>query len=87
MWAGKRGLLEIVASILSSLAENPLKKTHITYKANLDSRSASKYMVLMERLELANRSKEDPSYFVITQKGREFLKHYQELIKIVDVLA
>lgn len=87
MQAGKRGLLEIIASILSSLAENPLKKTHVTYKANLDSRSASKYMVLMERLELATRSKEDPSYFVITQKGHEFLGHYQELIKIVDVLA
>jgi predicted transcriptional regulator len=85
MLAGRRGVLEIIASILNGLTENPLKKTHVTYKANLDSRAASKYMELLVRLQLVTRSEYDPTYFTITQKGREFLGRYEELTKIVEI--
>lgn len=87
MWGSKRSVLEIFANILNALADDPLKKTHITYKANLDSRAASKYMAVLLKLELVARSGEDQTYFVITQKGRDFITHYEGLTKIIGVVG
>ena len=87
MWSGKRGSLEIFVSIVSSLAENKLKKTHLTYKANLDSRLASKYINSLIKLELVSKSSMDPSFYVITPKGRDFLKQYNGLIKMIEFHA
>jgi len=85
--SGKRGALEIFISIISSLAENNLKKTHLIYKANLDSRLASKYVQALENLRLVTKSSKDPSYFIITEKGRDFLQQYYELIKFVNLIV
>lgn len=87
MWAGKRGVLEIIAGILQALAEDRLRKTHLSYKTNLDSRATSKYIDLMVKLELIGKSHDDPSFFIITRKGQYFLDRYQELIKIVDLVS
>lgn len=81
---GKRNSLQIFDSILTGLADGQLKKTHITYKANLDSRLATKYMKSLLKLGLVDKSSKDNSYFIITQKGRDFLKQYHGLIKMVD---
>lgn len=85
MWGNKRSALDIFDSILSSLSESELKKTHLTYKANLDSRLASKYMRALLHLDMIAKSSNDPSYYVITQKGRNFLEQYHGLIKTVDL--
>ncbi|OLE40708.1 MAG: hypothetical protein AUG16_03125 [Thaumarchaeota archaeon 13_1_20CM_2_39_20] len=82
MQAGKRSSLEIFVSILSCLTEAELKKTHITHKANLDSRLASKYINSLVELNLI--SKKDPSFYVITARGRDFLKQYEELIEMIE---
>jgi len=82
MQAGKRSSLEIFVSILSCLTEAELKKTHITHKANLDSRLASKYVNSLAKLNLI--SKKEPSFYVITARGRDFLKQYEELIEMID---
>jgi len=87
VWPGRRGALEIFVSIVSILAENKLKKTHLTYKANLDSRLASKYINSLIKLELVAKSSMDPSFYVITQKGRDFLKQYNGLIKMIEFHA
>ena len=82
MQAGKRSSLEIFVSILSCLTEAELKKTHITHKANLDSRLTSKYINSLVELNLI--SKKDPSFYVITARGRDFLKQYEELIEMIE---
>jgi len=85
MWNGKRGALEIFDSILGSLSESQLKKTHVTYKANLDSRLASKYLRVLLQLGMIAKSADDASYYTITQKGRNFLEQYRGLMKNVDL--
>ena len=82
---GKRSSLDIFENILTSLSGGQLKKTHLTYKANLDSRLASKYVQTLEKLQLVTKSIKDPSYFIITERGREFLVQYYELIKFVNL--
>ena len=76
--------MEIFDSILRGLEEDQLKKTHITYKANLDSRLASKYIQALLKLDMIAKSIKDPSYFIITPKGRFFLEQYHGLVKMVD---
>ena len=80
--AGKRGPLEIFVSILSCLTGAELKKTHLTHKANLDSRLATKYINSLVGLDLI--SKRDPSFYVITPRGRDFLKQYDVLIGMIE---
>ena len=71
MMAYKRGPLEIIAQILDSLLENPLKKTHITFRCNLDSRAVTKYLKIMSESGLIEKAPKDPSYHKITQQGIE----------------
>lgn len=87
MWSGRRGALEIFFSILTNLAESPLKKTHLTHKANLDSHLASKYINSLIKLRLVSKSTKDSSFYVITPKGRDFVKQYNELFKMIKFPA
>ena len=75
MSSWKRGFLEIIAEILESLMANPLKKTHITFRCNLDSRAVTKYLSVMMYVGLVEKSTKDPSYFVITEKGIDYRNH------------
>jgi len=86
MWlVGKRSALDIFEGILTNLSEGPLKKTHLTNKANLDSRLATKYIETLTKLGLVTKSNTDGSYFIITEKGRDFLEQYYGLIKFVSL--
>jgi len=78
----KRGSLSIMDSILLSLKERPLLKTHITYESKLDSRTIGKYHPVLVNMNLI-RQKSSGEY-EITRKGLEFLKNYDK-IKIFDV--
>ncbi len=78
----KRGSLSIMDSILLSLKERPLLKTHITYESKIDSRAIMKYLPHLAEMHLI-RQKSSGEY-EITEKGLEFLKDYAKL-KIFDV--
>jgi len=57
----KRGFLEIISEILSSLKASSLKKTGIIAKCNLDSRACTKYLSVMESLDLVSNQKLIPN--------------------------
>ena len=84
MISWKRGFLEIIAEILESLMANPLKKTHITFRCNLDSRSVTKYLSVMMYVGLVEISKTDSSLYVITQKGMIYRTQFHSFISIME---
>lgn len=80
----KRGFLQIVAEILESLMSNPIRKTHISFKCNLDSRTISKYITMMETTYLIEKSPENDAYFRITQNGVNYLDKFKSFIQLLD---
>jgi len=78
----KRGFLEIVSEILRSLSVTSLKKLRIVAKCNLDSRACTKYLLVMESLDLISKSKN--SSFSITKKGTDFVTQYEKLVDIIE---
>ena len=84
MSSWKRGFLEIIGEILDSLIGNPLKKTHITFKCNLDSRAVTKYLSILTYVGLVEKSKVDPSYYAITPKGIEYRNKFHSFVSIME---
>jgi len=84
MSSWKRGFLEIIAEILDSLSGNPLKKTHITYKCNLDSRAVTKYLSIMLYVGLVEVSKKDSSYYTVTQKGLMYRNQFNSFASLME---
>src|SRR3989304_144995 len=84
MSSWKRGFLEIIAEILESLMGNPLKKTHITFRCNLDSRAVTKYLSVMMYVGLVEISKKDPTLYVITQKGITYRNQFHSFISVME---
>lgn len=84
MSSWKRGFLEIIAEILDSLMANPLKKTHITFRCNLDSRAVTKYLKVMTHVGLVEKSTQDSSYYVITQKGIDYRNKFHSFVTIME---
>lgn len=80
----KRGFLQIVAEILESLMSNPIRKTHISFKCNLDSRTISKYIVMMQTTYLIEKSPENDAYYRITQNGVNYLDKFKSFIQLLD---
>jgi len=84
MSSWKRGFLEIIAEILESLMSSPLKKTHITFRCNLDSRAVTKYLTLMIYVGLVEKSKKDSTYYAITQKGITYRNQFHSFISMME---
>ena len=84
MSSWKRGFLEIIAEILDSLMSSPLKKTHITFKCNLDSRAVTKYLSLMIHVGLVEKSKKDPTHYTITQKGINYRNQFYSFVSMME---
>ena len=63
---------------------SPLKKTHITFKCNLDSRAVTKYLSLMINIGLVEKSKKDPTHYVITQKGITYRNQFHSFVSIME---
>ena len=84
MLEGKLGALEIFESILVNLSGGPVRRTHLTHKANLDSRLATKHIGTLIELGLVTKLAREGSYFMATGKGRDFLEQYYELVKLVN---
>jgi len=51
----RRGFLEIIAEILTQLEKNPTRKTLLSYRCKLDSRAVSKYLEVMEKIDMVGR--------------------------------
>ena len=77
----RRGFLELLAEILTQLEKNPTRKTMLSYRCKLDSRALSKYLEIMEKIDMVGRSKQNQNYFVITKKGKLYLKKYNSLVE------
>jgi len=59
-----------------------LKKLGIVAKCNIDSRACTKYLSVMESLDLISKSK--GSSFSITKKGTDFVTQYDKLVDIIE---
>ncbi len=84
MSAWKRGFLEIVSEILDSLIQEPLIKTHITFRCNLDSRAVTKYILMMQHVGLIEKSKSNQSRFSITQKGILYRERFNTFVDMIQ---
>ena len=84
MSSWKRGFLEIIAEILDNLMANTLKKTHITFRCNLDSRAVTKYLLIMQAAGLVERSQKDPSLYRITEKGIKYRNQFNSFVSMMD---
>jgi len=84
MSSWKRGFLEIIAEILDALIENPMKKTHITFKCNLDSRAVTKYLSIMIEVGLVGKSTEDQSFYIISQKGVIYRNQFNSFASMIE---
>ncbi len=76
-----RSRTEIIAMILESLSTGTTK-TRLMYKALLSYAQLKEYLAYMQENELI---KNDPSthLYLMTDKGRQFLKAYQKISGIV----
>jgi len=79
----KRGFLEIISVMLTTMSGGPLRKTHITFKCNLDSRAVGKYLGILNEHQLIRRSKENASFYVITSRGQDYVTKYSQLLDIL----
>jgi predicted transcriptional regulator len=74
-----RGRLDIIADILG-VASGDAKKTQIMYQANLSYAIMQKYLAELTEASLIG-FKDEKLCYVLTDKGREFLRTYQEYSK------
>jgi predicted transcriptional regulator len=76
----RRVPMQIILSILTNLEQGVDGKTHLMYRANLDSRALKRYLTFLnEKGFLLGVEKEGHSTFVLTDKGRDFLNRYRDL--------
>jgi predicted transcriptional regulator len=81
----KRSSIEIIAEILFCISSGPLRKTHITFRCNLDSRAVERYIRALITFELIKKSDEDKNYYEIQQKGLLFLERYKQLLSVLSI--
>jgi predicted transcriptional regulator len=76
-----RGRLDIIADILNA-SFGGVKKTYLMYRCNLSFKQLKYYLKFLLRKGLlhavANKGS-NPGLFMITDKGKEFLKAYKGL--------
>ncbi len=61
-----------------------MKKTHITFKCNLDSRAVTKYLSIMKEVGLVEKSEEDPTFYIITQKGVKYRNQFNSFAHMIE---
>ena len=78
----KRGKTEIIIDILETLKKKGLAKTAIVYHANLNFKRADRYLDMMVKMELVEKSAD--KYF-LTKLGREYLQKINDLNSIINI--
>lgn len=78
-----RGREDIVADILE-VASSPIRQTLIMYRANLSYSQMRFYLDLLQSKQMLARQEDNNyAYWFITDKGREYLRTYAELQRIM----
>jgi len=80
-----RNRMEIAAGILE-IAKNGSRKTRIMYLGNLSFDLLQKYLEMLVNLGLLEMRNGKETIYVATEKGREFLKDFDELQKHSEVV-
>jgi predicted transcriptional regulator len=75
-----RDKLDIVRDMLA-IASTKVKKTRIMYQANLNYLQMEKYLKLLLEEGLLAPDGDDGSCYLITEKGKEFLRVYADYLK------
>jgi predicted transcriptional regulator len=77
----KRTRLEVIRDILEILKKGDHTKiTHLIYKSNLSNNSIKPYLEeLMQNQLIGEMTEKEKKYFIITQKGREFLEEFNKI--------
>ena len=76
---------EIITSQILELCLSPVKKTTIMYGAALSYAQLQLYLTRLQELELIGEiNKEGTGYWLITSRGREYLKAYETVKKILS---
>lgn len=77
--------MEIIDMILT-VCEHGALKTHVMYKCNLNSKQVQQYLdfVLNRGLAKTAPDAQDPkrTFYVTTERGKKFMKAYDELADI-----
>ena len=74
----KRSDIEIYAAILNT-ARVGAKKSHIVYKANLNFEIVEKYLDHLKSSGLIVKPESGSKLFITTEKGIDYLSHFEEL--------
>ena len=78
----KRGIFDVVASILEVLEGGACNKTTLASRANLATRSSKRYINMILRFDLATKD-ESTNSFRVTDKGRQFLEEYKKIKRFI----
>ena len=78
----KRGRLDIITDMLSTLQQNggELKPTHLMYKSNLSHVQMSSYLEeLLQKEVIKKIKKKNNDYIIMTDKGFEFFDKLKQM--------
>jgi predicted transcriptional regulator len=79
----RRNNIEICSEILR-IAKNGARKSHIVYKANLNSTVVEKYLDSLKSSGLIIGPQAERHLFNTTEKGLKYLNHFKGLEKYLD---
>jgi predicted transcriptional regulator len=85
----RRSKLEMCIAILNALAHRePLKLTHIMYKANVNCSVLNEYLGFLIKQELVEKRiiEKERIVFTITQRGKNVLNYFQELTQALPII-
>ena len=77
-----------MAAIVQLCSTGQKKKTHIMYKANLSGEQNSYYLQELLLSGLVTQEETDDGCLVYrtTQKGREYLGHYYQMMELMEIV-
>ncbi len=76
----RRNEMEIIVAILE-VASEPINKTAIVYKTNINFKLAKKYLDMLQANGLIEKTPENK--YQITDKGRSYLQKAKELSQFI----
>lgn len=74
----RRTKWDVYADVLEAVGKRS-RKTHIVYEANLNFKRAKEYLNELRENGLVEVQSHSPLAWTITEKGRDFLKKYDQI--------
>ena len=77
--------MDIIYSVLK-VSESRALKTHLVYKANINSKLAKRYINALIETDLmtVKQDKDNPTYYEPTDKGKAFLRSYDTIKQMFE---